>query len=287
MSSNQLHEARGQHLRHRPAQWVAIPKVLLCALALPQLGTAQVPERTALPRTALPRQELRSRDPRPAGPPPGMIYGTALGPTTAKVTWSTVPAANGYQLYRSGGASNAAVLIHSQAATPGLVLAVDPTAYPGQDPRLPQIPYGGSPNTVPPIRHMDLRRSPKVTYTYTVVATYPDSSSYQAGTSAPAVLYMPPGLPPAGLSAKTALGTNVTLSWLPVFDATGYIVFRDNVRITSQPVRGTSYLDVVSQPGLYRYSVASFFSTEAGGEIEGELSPLPTIEVVVSRCPRP
>jgi hypothetical protein len=215
-----------------------------------------------------------------------MIYGTAMGPTTAKVTWSPVSAANGYQLYRSAGTSSM-VLIHSEAATPGLVLGVNPTAYPGQDPRLPQIPYGGSPNTTPPIRHIDLRRSPKVTYTYTVVATYPDTSSYRAGTSTPALLYMPPGLPPAGLSATTAQGTNVTLTWLPAFDATGYIVFRDNVRITSQPVRGTSYLDIVSQPGLYRYSVASYFSTEAAGEIEGELSPLPTIEVVLSRCPRP
>ena len=260
--------------------------VMVCGLALPQLGAAQLPERTAVPGTALPRQELRSKELRPAGPAPGMIYGTALGPTTAKVTWSTVAAANGYQLYRSTG-SGASTLIHSEAATPGLVLVVDPR-YSGQpDPRLPQISYGGSPNTVPPIRHIDLRRSPKVTYTYTVVATYPDTSSFGAGTSAPALLYMPPGLPPAGLSATTTLGTNVTLSWLPVFDATGYIVFRDNVRITGQPVRGTSYLDVVSQPGLYRYAVASLFSTETGGEIEGETSHLPTIEVVLSRCPRP
>lgn len=274
-------------MRHGRPHWVAITKVMLCALALPQLGTAQVPERTPLPRIALPRQELRlSRDPRPAGPAPGMIYGTALGPTTAKVTWSTVAGANGYQLYRSAG-PGAATLIHSEAATPGLVLAVDPTYSGKPDPRLPQISYGGSPNTVPPIRHIDLRRSPKVTYTYTVVATYPDTSSYRAGTSAPALLYMPPGLSPAGLSATTAQGTNVTLNWLPLFDATGYMVFRDNVRITSQPVRGTSYLDIVSQPGLYRYSVASFFSTEADGEIEGEISPLPTIQVVLSRCPRP
>lgn len=261
-------------------------RFILAALALPHIAMAQVPERVRVPGTPLPRQERRTIDARPAGPAPGMIYGTALGPTTAKVTWSTVAAANGYQVYRSEG-SGAATLIHSEAATPGLVLAVDPTTYGKPDPRLPQISYGGSPNTVPPIRHKDLRRSPKVTYTYTVVATYPDSSSYRAGTSAPADLYMPPGLPPAGLSATTSLGTNVTLSWLPVFDATGYMVFRDNVRITSQPVRGTSYLDIVSQPGLYRYSVASFFSTEAGGEIEGETSALPSIQVVLSRCPRP
>jgi hypothetical protein len=215
-----------------------------------------------------------------------MIYGTALGPTTAKITWSTVASANGYQLYRSDG-SGASTLIHSEAATPGLVIVMDPAYSGNPDPRLPQISYGGSTNTVPPIRHKDLRRSPKVTYTYTVVATYPDSAPYRAGTSQPAALYMPPGLPPAGLSATTTLGTNVTLSWLPVFDATGYMVFRDNVRITSQPVRGTSYLDIVSKPGLYRYSVASFFGTEASGEIEGEISPLPTIQVVLSRCPRP
>ncbi len=260
---------------------------LLCCLALPRFGAAQLPDRTALPTTPLPRQEIRGRDLRPAGPAPGMIYGNALGPTTAKVTWSAVPAANGYQIYRSGGGSNTATLIHTVPATPGLVLAVDPTAPSGPDPRLPQIPYGGNPNTVPPIRHIDLRRSPKVTYTYTVVATYPDSAPYRAGTSQPAALYMPPGLPPVGLSATTSLGTKVTLSWLPVVDATGYVVFRDKVRITGQPIRGTSYLDVVSQPGLYTYSVASFFSTETAGEIEGEMSPLPTIQVVLSRCPRP
>jgi hypothetical protein len=254
-------------------------------LALPHLAVAQVRERIPLPGAQLERPP--AKDTRPAGPAPGMIYGTAMGPTTAKVTWSTVAAANGYQLYRSGGASNAVVMVHSEAATPGLVLAVDPTAYPGQDPRLPQIPYGGSPNTVPPIRHIDLRRSPKVTYTYTVVATYPDTSSYRAGTSAPALLYMPPGLPPAALAATTSLGTTVTLTWLPVPDATGYSVFRDNAPITAQPVRGTSYVDTGLKPGLYTYSVASFFSTEAAGEIPGETSQLPSIQVVLSRCARP
>lgn len=264
-----------------------ITQLMLCGMALPQLGAAQVPERTPLPKTALPRQELRARDPRPAGPAPGMIYGTALGPTTAKVTWSTVPAANGYQIYRSGGGSSAAALIHTVPATPGLVLAVDPTNSGKPDPRLPQISYGGSPNTMPPIRHIDLRRSPKVTYTYTVVVTYPDSAPYRAGTSEPAVLAMPPGLPPAALAATTSLGTTVTLTWLPVPDATGYSVFRDNAPITVQPVRSTSYVDTGLKPGLYTYSVASFFSTETAGEIPGETSPLPSIQVVLSRCARP
>ena len=263
-----------------------IMQLMLCGLALPQPGAAQVPERTPLPRTALPRQQPKTINARPAGLAPGMIYGTALGPTTAKVTWSTVPAANGYQLYRSGGGSSAATLIHSEAATPGLVLAVNP-AFPGQDPRLPQIPYGGTPNTVPPIRHLDLRRSPKTTYTYTVIATYPDTAAYGAGTSQPAALYMPPGLPPAGLTATTALGTTVTLAWQPVFDATGYTVFRDNTPITTQPVRGTSYVDQGLEPGLYTYSVTSFFSTEAAGEIQGELNPRSSIQVVLSRCTHP
>lgn len=260
-------------------------RLILAALTLPHLAVAQVRERIPLPGARLERPT--PRDPRPAGPAPGMIYGTALGPTTAKVTWSTVPAANGYQLYRSGGGSDAAALIHTVAATPGLVLAVDPTAYAGPVISPVPIPWGGSPNTVPPIRYQDPGRNPKATYTYTVVATYPDSGPYRAGSSEGAVLAMPPGLPPAGLSAKTSLGTTVTLTWQPVFDATGYTVFRNNTPITAQPVRGVSYVDPGLQPGLYTYSVASLFSTESAGEIPGEVSPLPSIQVVLSRCSHP
>jgi hypothetical protein len=262
-------------------------RLIVAALALPHLAAAQVPQRMPLPGTRLERPEGLTRDPRPVGPAPGMIYGTALGPTTAKVTWSPVPAANGYQLYRSGGGSTAATLIHSVAATPGLVLAVNPTAYAG--PVIPPVPikWGGTVNTIPPIAYRDLRRSPKTRYIYTVVATYPDSGPYRAGTSEAAELAMPPGLPPAGLAATTSLGTTVTLTWQPVRDATGYRVLRDNALITPQTLRSTSYVDQGLEPGLYTYSVISFFDTEAAGEIQGELEPRSSLQVVLSRCARP
>jgi hypothetical protein len=282
MSNNPLHRAPAHLARHIRSYCA----VMLSGFALPQVGVAQLPERSALPRTALPRQEFPSRDLRPAGPAPKTIYGTALGATTAKVTWSTVLPATGYQLYRTAEGSTSATLIHSNVANPSQVIVVDPTAY--QGPVLgPSIPYGGTPNTVPPIAYIDRRRSPKATYTYTVLVTFPDTAPYSAASSTPASLYMPPGLPPAGLSATTDLGTKVTLSWQPVVDATGYIVFRDKSRLTTQAVRGTSYVDTPPQPGLYTYSVASYFSTEAAGEIEGEMSPLPSIEVILSGCPRP
>ncbi|MEO8089651.1 MAG: fibronectin type III domain-containing protein [Gemmatimonadales bacterium] len=281
-------------MRPTPSQWLRITPAMLFGLALPQLGVAQVPERIVVPGAVLPRQAIRNRDLRPAGPAPDMIYGRALSPTRARVTWSTVPDANGYQLYRSGAGSGASTLIHSVVATPGLVLAVNPTAYQGPPPPQPGTPGGGKPvpwvgnsNPVPTKSYVDPGRTPKATYTYAVVATYPDTAPYRAGSSQPASLAMLPGLPPAGLSATTSLGTTVTLSWQPVLDATGYQVFRNGSPITPQPVRGISYVDTGLQPGLYTYSVASFFSTESAGEIPGELSPLQSIQVVLSRCARP
>lgn len=271
-------------MRRTRIQRFRITQVMLCALALPQLGAAQVRERTPLPGTALPRQQPRTIDARPAGPAPAMIYARALGPTTAKVTYSRVPAATGYQLYRSGG-SGAATLVNAVTVNPNLVLAYDPSAYKGPPPSV--VPWGNSGVSGPPVSYQDLGRSPKATYTYSVVATYPDSGPYRAGNSEPATVSMPPGLPPAGLTATTSLGTTVTLSWERAPDATGYTVFRDNSPITAQPVRVTSYVDPGLEPGLYTYSVASFFSTETAGEIPGEMSPLPSVQVVLSRCVHP
>ena len=132
--------------------------------------------------------------------------------------------------------------------------------------------------------YRDPGRSPKATYTYAVVATYPDSSPYRAGTSQTTTVAMPPGLPPAGLTATASQGTTVTLGWLPAFDATGYKVFRDGQALTSQPVRGTSYVDTGLAPGLYTYSVISYYVSQDAGEIQGELTPRPSVQVVLSRC---
>jgi hypothetical protein len=210
-----------------------------------------------------------------------MIYGRALGPTTAKVTWSHVPDATGYQVYRSG-ASGGATLIKAVTVNPGLVLAYDPTAYKGPAPQM--VPWGNSGVTGPPMSYQDPGRSPKATYTYTVMTTYPDSGPYRAGTSELATVSMPPGLPPAGLTATPSLGTTVTLRWEPAPDATGYTVFRDNAPITAQPVRGTLYVDQGLAPGIYTYSVVSFYAAEGAGEFQGELSPRSSVQVLLSRC---
>jgi hypothetical protein len=210
-----------------------------------------------------------------------MIYGRALGPTTAKVTWSQVPAATGYQLYRSSG-SGAATLIKAVTVNPNLVLAYDPTAYKGPAPQM--VPWGNSGVSGPPMSYQDPGRSPKATYTYSVVTTYPDSGPYRAGNSEPATVSMPPGLPPAGLTATTSLGTTVTLHWEPAPDATGYMVFRDDTPLAAQPVRGTSYVDQGLAPGIYTYSAISFYAAEGAGEIQGELSPRPSVQVLLSRC---
>jgi len=85
----------------------------------------------------------------------------------------------------------------------------------------------------------------------------------------------------------TASGTTVTLSWQRAPDATGYKVFRDNVPITTQPVRGTSFTDPGLKPGVYTYSVISYFVAEGGGEIEGEMTPRPSTQVILSRCSSP
>jgi hypothetical protein len=242
------------------------------------------------------------KDTRPAGPGPAMIYARALSPTTAKVTYARVAKANGYQLYRSTGGA-APALINSVAADPNLVLAYDPTAYNGPPPgaagpRTPGVsggplpagtmPYGSSSvSGGPPLTYSDPGRSPKVSYTYSVMATYPDSGPYRAGSSELTTITMPPGLPPVGLTATTSMGTTISLHWEPAPDATGYTVFRNNTPITAQPVRGTSYVDPGLQPGLYTYSVTSFYSPEGAGEIQGELNPRPTVQVILSRCPRP
>lgn len=268
-------------MRRTPIRWFRTTHVVLCGLALPPVGAAQVPERTPVPGARLPRQEPKTIDARPAGPAPAMIYARALGPTTARVTYSRVPAATGYQLYRSGG-SGTATLVNAVTVNPNLVLAYDPTAYKGPAPTV--VPGGSSGVSGPPVSYKDPGRSPKATYTYSVVATYPDSGPYRAGNSEPATVSMPPGLPPAGLTATTSLGTTVTLHWDPAPDATGYTVFRGDSPITTQPVRGTSYVDQGLQPGIYTYSVISFYTAEGAGEFQGELSPRPSVQVLLSRC---
>ncbi len=251
-------------------------------VALPGLASAQVGERTPLPSTALPRPQARTIDARPAGPAPAMIYARALGPTTARVTYSQVPAATGYQLYRSGGASTGSTLVQSVTVNPNLVLAYDPGAYSGPPPQM--IPGGTSGVSGPPMTYSDPGRSPKASYTYAVVATYPDSGPYQPGASQPTTVAMPPGLPPAGLTATTSLGTTVSLTWEPAFDATGYMVFRNEIPIATQPVRGTSYVDQGLAPGIYTYSVIAFYRSQDAGEIQGELVPRPSVQVLLSRC---
>jgi hypothetical protein len=276
------------------------PVLILLACGLPTFVAAQVPQRIAVPGAQLER--LQTKDTRPAGPAPAMIYARALGPTTAKVTYAPVPKANGYQLYRSTGGT-APRLINSRAVDPNLVLAYDPTAYNGPPPgtagpRTPGVSGGPPPpgpvsygstgvSGGPPMTYTDPGRSPKTSYTYSVVATYPDTSPYRPGSSEPATVTMPPGLPPAGLTATTSLGTTITLHWEPAPDATGYTVFRNNTPITTQPLRGTSYVDPGLQPGLYTYSVTSFYSAEGVGEIPGDLNPRPSVQVILSRCARP
>ncbi len=251
--------------------------LILAAIALPQIAVAQVGERIPLPGGKLER-----RDSRPAGPAPAMIYARALGPTTARVTYSQVPAATGYQLYRSAGGSGAATLVNAVTINPNMVLAYDPTAYRGPAPQV--VEGGNSGVSGPPMSYKDLGRSPKATYTYLVVATYPDTGQYRAGSSEPATVTMPPVLPPAGLTATTSFGTTVTLGWLPAPDASGYQVFRNDSPISAQPVRGTSYVDQGLAPGIYSYSVVSFYQAEGAGEILGELNPRSSIQVLLSRC---
>ncbi|MDQ3136223.1 MAG: fibronectin type III domain-containing protein [Gemmatimonadota bacterium] len=226
-----------------------------------------------------------------------MIYARALGPTTARVTHSVVPAATGYQLYRSVSGSSASTLVKSVTVNPNMVLVLDPKAYRGPGYGTGYGP-GYGPGSIPgeainaselPRSYEDPGRHPKASYSYAVVATYPDSGQYQAGTSQVATLTMPPGLPPAGLTATTSSGTTITLRWDPAPDATGYKVFRgDNpTPVTPQPVRGTSYVDSGLPSGLYTYSVITFYQAEGAGEIQGELSPRSSVQVVLSRCVRP
>ncbi len=271
------------------------------ALALPGLATAQPTGRVPLPGVALPRGERITKDARPAGPAPGMIYGRALGPTSTRVVWSQIPAANGYQLYRSEGAVSTRSLVNTIAVTPNMVIVVDPTAS-----RMPTgpvlggaysaggassaalpIPWASASVALPTKSFVDTGRRPKTTYTYSVVTTYPDSGPYRSSTSEVTTVTMPPGLPPAWITASTAAGTTVTLNWQAAPDATGYKVFRDNAPITTQPVRGTSFVDQGLKPGLYKYSVISYFVAEGAGEIEGELIPRPSVQVILSRCSSP
>ena len=267
-------------MRRARIQQSLIAPVMLSILALPEPAAAQVPERTPLPRTAV--EKSAQKDLRPAGPAPAMIYARAISPTTARVTYSVVPAAIGYQLYRTG--PGAATLVSSVTVNPNMVLAYDPSAYKGPAPMT--IPWGNSGVSGPPLSYRDLGRSPKATYTYSVVATYPESGPYRAGNSAPTTVTMPPGLAPAGLTATTSLGA-VSLRWDAAPDATGYTVFRDDTPITTQPVRGTSYVDQGLKPGVYTYSVTSFYSSEGIGETPGELTPRPSVQVVLSGCVRP
>ena len=66
-------------------------------------------------------------------------------------------------------------------------------------------------------------------------------------------------MPPSGLTA-TPEARDVTLSWTaspssPLSDAVGYHLSRDGVRITTEPVPTTSFVDTDLDEGVYRYTV--------------------------------
>ncbi|MDQ6886126.1 MAG: fibronectin type III domain-containing protein [Gemmatimonadota bacterium] len=257
--------------------------LILAALAQTGLLAAQPTKGAPRPGAAMPRGERPAKDVRPVGPAPGMFYATALGPTSTRVVWSVVPAATGYQLYRSAGGSSA-VLLKTVSQTPNAVNVLN---------FIPKVTYtsGGVPKLAgavigaPPVRFVDTALRPRSAYTYVVVSTYSDSGPYRNATSQVAVS-TPSVLPPAWISATPTAGTMVTLNWQLAPDATGYKVFRDDVPITTQPVRGTSLVDQGLKPGVYTYSVISYFA-EGAGDVEGELTPRPRIQVILSRCSSP
>ncbi len=74
----------------------------------------------------------------------------------------------------------------------------------------------------------------------------------------------PPGGVPTGLTVTGTTTNSVSLSWNPVSGATGYNVYRNNVKVTGTPVTATSYTDTgLAASTSYTYTVTELYS---GGE---------------------
>ncbi len=115
------------------------------------------------------------------------------------------------------------------------------------------------------------RRGVEQRYTVYRVQTVTVSGNRYSLTSSPAQVTLaadavaPPPAPPTGLEAvaNTLGAPQMDLVWQPSDGAVAYIVYRAEgdgapVAITPQPVRGFSYADKTSRPGVrYRYSVAA------------------------------
>jgi hypothetical protein len=131
---------------------------------------------------------------------------TATSTTQINLTWTAVPQATGYKLYRPGSTTPFTLTSTSYSDT-GL------TAY--------------------------------TTYSYAVAATYPSGALSGQATASARTLALPPN-PPTSVSASAASQTSINVSWSGATDPSGpgigqYGVYRDGTQITT--TTGTSYTD--------------------------------------------
>ena len=162
--------------------------------------------------------------PAPTAPPtPAGVIASATSPTSVTVTWSASAGAASYTVLRDGST------------------------------------VGSSTST----SYTDDSVAPSTTYHYAVSAVGSSGLTSAASTTVDATT--PAAIPaaPTGLQA-TALGTSsIALTWTPAAGATGYIISRDGVALTSgATTTSASYTDTGLAAGTtYTYSVQSSNAT--------------------------
>jgi rhamnogalacturonan endolyase len=158
----------------------------------PAGASAHSPEASATPDAAI--------SSNPPSAPTGLAV-TSVGHQSVTLNWNTSPGADFYTIYRStlfdngGGASNVLGTI---------VLA----------------------NNVTNTTYVDTSPTDGSTYSYFVTATGAGGTSGESMLAIAVPLPSPPTGAPGSLTAAPLSGTNITLRWLPVPGAVGYVVQR-------------------------------------------------------------
>ena len=165
----------------------------------------------------------------PAAPPLASPAGLAATPgdTTVGLAWSAVPGATGYDVYR-GGVKLGSVATTSYSDS-GLANGTTYNVYRNG------VKVGSSATTA--YADSGLANGTPYTYTVTAIKGGVESAASSPVTVTPFVLT--PAVP-AGLVA-TPGNAQVSISWTPAANATGYLVYRGATLVSTQT--GTSFTD--------------------------------------------
>ena len=204
-----------------------------------------------------------------AGTPPAPLT-VSPSPTNMYLRWGCPPDASGYDVYATSSS--------------GAQTKLNPTPIPGQCLQDLRLNTQLVNTTTYSLGYTHSGVTPGSSWTYVVVALYPNGAQ---GSSTPVAAVASLLPPPAGLSASVS-GRNAVLQWNPVQSATGfYNVFRRLQgesawrQLESVTVDKTSYTDgSVLPPGQHQYYVqANLGQPSPPVTVTGPLWPAPTISL--------